>query len=44
MMGAGWVVNVVVAEWIIRRRGSRPSAAVTPVPRGRVPAAAPAGL
>ena len=21
MMGAGWVINVVVAEWIIRRRG-----------------------
>ncbi len=23
MMGAGWVINVVVAEWIIRRRGAR---------------------
>jgi hypothetical protein len=23
MMGAGWVINVVVAEWIIRRRGRR---------------------
>jgi uncharacterized membrane protein len=24
MMGAGWVINVVVVEWIIRRRTSRP--------------------
>jgi len=23
MMGAGWVINVAVAEWIIRRRGAR---------------------
>ena len=23
MMGAGWVINVVVAEWIIRRRRPR---------------------
>jgi hypothetical protein len=22
MMGAGWVINVVVAEWIIRRKVS----------------------
>jgi uncharacterized membrane protein len=29
MMGAGWVINVVVAEWIIRRgRAARPSAAL----------------
>jgi uncharacterized membrane protein len=25
MMGAGWVINVVVAEWIIRRRRARRS-------------------
>ena len=25
MMGAGWLINVVVAEWIIRRRVPRPS-------------------
>jgi uncharacterized membrane protein len=43
MMGAGWVVNVVAAEWIIRRGRSRPSAAVTAVPRVPVPAPAPAG-
>lgn len=24
MMGAGWVINVVVAEWIIRRRHTHP--------------------
>lgn len=24
MMGAGWVINVAVAEWIIRRRQARP--------------------
>ena len=24
MMGAGWIINVVVAEWIIRSRGARP--------------------
>jgi hypothetical protein len=24
MMGAGWILNVVVAEWIIRRRKARP--------------------
>jgi uncharacterized membrane protein len=29
MMGAGWVINVVAAEWVIRRgRVSRPSAAL----------------
>ena len=26
MMGAGWVINVVVAEWIIRNRTARPVA------------------
>jgi hypothetical protein len=25
MMGAGWAINVVVAEWIIRNRTARPS-------------------
>ena len=25
MMGAGWVINVIVADWIIRRRNTRPS-------------------
>src|SRR5919112_3114999 len=25
MMGAGWLINVIVAEWIIRRRVARPS-------------------
>jgi len=25
LMGAGWVINVIVAEWIIRRRHLRPS-------------------
>jgi hypothetical protein len=24
MMGAGWVINVVVAEWIIHRRHEQP--------------------
>jgi hypothetical protein len=27
LMGAGWVINVVVAEWIIRRRQIRPQIA-----------------
>jgi uncharacterized membrane protein len=35
LMGAGWVINVVVAEWIIRTRSARPS----PVPRVPVTAA-----
>ena len=26
LMGAGWVINVIVAEWIIRRRATRPRA------------------
>ena len=26
MMGAGWVINAVVAEWIIRNRTARPVA------------------
>ena len=28
LMGAGWVINVVVAEWIIRRREPRAARAV----------------
>ncbi|HWL38830.1 MAG TPA: DUF2306 domain-containing protein [Gemmatimonadaceae bacterium] len=27
MMGAGWAINIVVAEWIIRRRQARPRTA-----------------
>jgi hypothetical protein len=27
MMGAGWVINVVVAEWIVRREATRAPAA-----------------
>jgi uncharacterized membrane protein len=30
MMGAGWVVNVVVAEWIIRRGATRPGRSAAP--------------
>ena len=30
MMGAGWVINVLVAEWIIRRRPRRVNIAATP--------------
>ena len=29
LMGAGWIINVAVAEWIIRRRGLRTSVAST---------------
>jgi uncharacterized membrane protein len=39
MMGAGWVINVVVAEWIIRKGSTRPSVAPAPnVAAGRVDA------
>jgi hypothetical protein len=38
MMGAGWVINVVAAEWIIRRRRARRR----PVARADHPALAPA--
>ena len=31
LMGAGWVINVVVAEWIIRRGRPRPIAVLAPV-------------
>ena len=39
LMGAGWVINVVVAEWIIRRQSSRrgvDGAAGLATPAGRV--------
>jgi hypothetical protein len=33
LMGAGWVINVVVAEWIIRRsRAIAPAARITLAP------------
>jgi hypothetical protein len=31
MMGAGWVINAVVAEWIIRGRAARPDLTLAPV-------------
>ncbi len=37
MMGAGWVINVVVAEWIIRRRQARRSAVATAQQSTRTP-------
>jgi hypothetical protein len=30
-MGAGWVINVVVAEWVIHGRAARPDLALAPV-------------
>src|SRR5690606_18753828 len=30
MMGAGWVINVAIAEWIIRTRVRRPSGVRVP--------------
>ena len=42
LMGAGWVINVVVAEWIIRRRRAHASVATTtaqPAPLPFTPAA-----
>ena len=33
--GAGWVINLAVAEWAIRRRTRRPAAHVTRPPTGR---------
>lgn len=38
LMGAGWVINVVVAEWIIRGRRARPAAVAAAA--ARVPTAA----
>jgi len=40
MMGAGWVVNIVVAEWIIRNRARRSGVSMQPSPGGRVRTAA----
>ena len=40
MMGAGWVINVVVAEWIIRRRRARRSPVASADPRDLTPAPA----
>jgi uncharacterized membrane protein len=34
MMGAGWLINVIVAEWIIRRRRARPSTVAASVHAG----------
>jgi hypothetical protein len=36
MMGAGWIVNVAVAEWTIRRASTRPSRSAAPVLAGAV--------
>lgn len=42
-MGAGWVINAIVAEWVIRRRSSRkPVSLPAPVSRPR-PVAVPRG-
>jgi uncharacterized membrane protein len=43
LMGAGWVINVVVAEWIIRQGRARRGTVAAPVGPVRVPATAPAG-
>lgn len=38
LMGAGWVINIVIAEWIIRRpRMRRATVYATPARRGDVP-------
>ena len=35
MLGAGWVINILFAEWIIRRRSRQAGAAfVSPLPQG----------
>jgi hypothetical protein len=36
-LGAGWAINVVVAEWIIRKRSARPAGTTTrrPIQRRR---------
>jgi len=36
LMGAGWVINVVVAEWIIRRRSAHPVAVLATAGSGDV--------
>ncbi len=38
MMGAGWVINVIVAEWIVRRRQARRSTAPTTIRHSPAPA------
>jgi uncharacterized membrane protein len=40
MMGAGWAINVAVAEWIIRRRRARRSPVASADPRDLTPAPA----
>ena len=30
MMGAGWIINVIIAEWIIRRRAPRATSDMHP--------------
>ena len=37
LMGAGWVINVIVAEWVIRRRGPRTAHARTRLNTTRTP-------
>jgi hypothetical protein len=41
MMGAGWVINVVVAEWIIRAGRARRPSRLSTVPASVAPATAP---
>jgi uncharacterized membrane protein len=41
LMGAGWVINVAVAEWIIRKGRARPSAAPTTVHQAPVAVSSP---
>ncbi len=41
LMGAGWIINLAVAEWIIRRRQTRPSTVPATVRQAPVPATAP---
>jgi uncharacterized membrane protein len=36
LMGAGWVINLVVAEWVIRKGSSRPRAVASPRRDGEV--------
>jgi hypothetical protein len=41
LMGAGWAINVVVAEWIIRNRMARPRAGLATVGYGQRPTYSP---
>jgi uncharacterized membrane protein YozB (DUF420 family) len=43
MMGAGWAINAVVAEWVIRRRRARASTVSATIQQSRAPAPAPTG-